>query len=87
MKLRTFLHLLQLCKAQTRRLLFAWESIKVPTVKDTSETRYHSQDCSLEEIKKLCWEQLEPISEKNLTEILAGKNEGQFGFFFTIRVP
>ncbi|XP_035531544.1 caspase activity and apoptosis inhibitor 1 isoform X1 [Morone saxatilis] len=31
------------------------------------------KDCSLEEIKKLCWEQLEPISEKNLTQILAGE--------------
>lgn len=36
----------------------------------------------MEEIKKLCWEQLEPISEKNLTQILAGKTEGQFGNFF-----
>ncbi|KAF0029409.1 hypothetical protein F2P81_018514 [Scophthalmus maximus] len=31
------------------------------------------QDCSLEEIKKLCWEQLESISEKNLIQILAGE--------------
>ncbi|XP_027894452.1 caspase activity and apoptosis inhibitor 1 isoform X3 [Xiphophorus couchianus] len=31
------------------------------------------KDCSLEEIKTLCWEQLEPISEKNLTQILAGE--------------
>ncbi|KAI3376453.1 hypothetical protein L3Q82_016914, partial [Scortum barcoo] len=31
------------------------------------------KDCSLEEIKKLCWEQLEPISEKNLIQILAGE--------------
>ncbi|XP_070814283.1 caspase activity and apoptosis inhibitor 1-like isoform X2 [Chaetodon trifascialis] len=31
------------------------------------------KDCSLEEIKKLCWEQLEPISEKNLTQILEGE--------------
>uniref|UniRef100_UPI0037E756EA caspase activity and apoptosis inhibitor 1 n=1 Tax=Semicossyphus pulcher TaxID=241346 RepID=UPI0037E756EA len=31
------------------------------------------KDCSLEEIKKLCWEQLEPISDKNLTQILAGE--------------
>lgn len=37
------------------------------------ETHYHLQDCSLEEIKQLCWEQLEPISEKNLTQILAGE--------------
>uniref|UniRef100_A0A3P8V707 Caspase activity and apoptosis inhibitor 1 n=1 Tax=Cynoglossus semilaevis TaxID=244447 RepID=A0A3P8V707_CYNSE len=32
------------------------------------------KDCSLEEIKTLCWEQLEPISEKNLLEILAGED-------------
>ncbi|XP_071333664.1 caspase activity and apoptosis inhibitor 1 isoform X2 [Trachinotus anak] len=31
------------------------------------------KDCSLEEIKKLCLEQLEPISEKNLIQILAGE--------------
>lgn len=31
------------------------------------------KDCSLEEIKRLCWEQLEPISEKNLSQILAGE--------------
>ncbi|XP_076581613.1 caspase activity and apoptosis inhibitor 1 [Chaetodon auriga] len=31
------------------------------------------KDCSLEEIKKLCWEQLELISEKNLTQILEGE--------------
>ncbi|XP_032440097.1 caspase activity and apoptosis inhibitor 1 isoform X2 [Xiphophorus hellerii] len=31
------------------------------------------KDCSLEEIKTLCWEQLEPISEKSLTQILAGE--------------
>lgn len=31
------------------------------------------KDCSLEDIKKLCWEQLEHISEKNLTEILTGE--------------
>ncbi|XP_070710737.1 caspase activity and apoptosis inhibitor 1 [Pempheris klunzingeri] len=31
------------------------------------------KDCSLAEIKKLCWEQLEPISEKNLIQILAGE--------------
>lgn len=31
------------------------------------------KDCSLEEIKKLCWEQLQPISEKNLIQILAGE--------------
>ncbi|XP_029931727.1 caspase activity and apoptosis inhibitor 1 isoform X2 [Myripristis murdjan] len=29
--------------------------------------------CSLEEIKKLCWEQLEQISEKNLIQILGGE--------------
>ncbi|KAG7243354.1 hypothetical protein INR49_011810 [Caranx melampygus] len=29
------------------------------------------KDCSVEEIKKLCWEQLQPISEKNLIQILA----------------
>ncbi|TKS92718.1 Caspase activity and apoptosis inhibitor 1 [Collichthys lucidus] len=29
--------------------------------------------CSSEEIKKLCWEQLEPISEKNIAQILAGE--------------
>ncbi|KAK2863191.1 hypothetical protein Q5P01_002724 [Channa striata] len=31
------------------------------------------KDCSLIEIKKLCLEQLEPISEKNLFQILAGE--------------
>lgn len=31
------------------------------------------KECSLEDIKKLCWKQLEPISEKNLTQILAGE--------------
>lgn len=31
------------------------------------------KDCSLEEIKKMCWEQLELISEKNLIQILAGE--------------
>ncbi|XP_022047347.2 caspase activity and apoptosis inhibitor 1 [Acanthochromis polyacanthus] len=31
------------------------------------------KDCSLEEIKTLCWEQLETISEKNLIQILAGE--------------
>nr|XP_046236564.1 caspase activity and apoptosis inhibitor 1 [Scatophagus argus] len=31
------------------------------------------KDCNLEEIKKLCWEQLEPISETNLTQILTGE--------------
>uniref|UniRef100_A0A3B3Z617 Uncharacterized protein n=1 Tax=Periophthalmus magnuspinnatus TaxID=409849 RepID=A0A3B3Z617_9GOBI len=30
------------------------------------------KDCSLDEIKKLCWEQLEQISEKNLLQILTG---------------
>ncbi|XP_029943134.1 caspase activity and apoptosis inhibitor 1 [Salarias fasciatus] len=29
--------------------------------------------CSLEDIKTLCWEQLEPISEKHLLQILAGE--------------
>ncbi|XP_073330605.1 caspase activity and apoptosis inhibitor 1 [Pagrus major] len=32
------------------------------------------KDCSLEEIKTLCWEQLEPISERNLSQILAGED-------------
>lgn len=27
----------------------------------------------MEEIKKLCWEQLEPITDKTLTQILAGE--------------
>ncbi|XP_059210153.1 caspase activity and apoptosis inhibitor 1 [Centropristis striata] len=31
------------------------------------------KDCNLEEIKKMCWEQLEPIPEKNLLQILAGE--------------
>ncbi|XP_044040719.1 caspase activity and apoptosis inhibitor 1 isoform X2 [Siniperca chuatsi] len=31
------------------------------------------KDCSLEEIKKLCLEQLEPITEKNLIQILTGE--------------
>ncbi|XP_070786172.1 caspase activity and apoptosis inhibitor 1 [Enoplosus armatus] len=31
------------------------------------------KDCSLEEIKKMCWEQLEPITENNLIQILAGE--------------
>ncbi|KAK5602275.1 hypothetical protein CRENBAI_014461, partial [Crenichthys baileyi] len=31
------------------------------------------KECSLEEIKTLCLEQLEPISEKNLIQILAGE--------------
>ncbi|KAM4564123.1 caspase activity and apoptosis inhibitor 1 [Fundulus diaphanus] len=31
------------------------------------------KECSLEEIKTLCWEQLEPISEKSLCQILAGE--------------
>ncbi|XP_068164355.1 caspase activity and apoptosis inhibitor 1 isoform X2 [Antennarius striatus] len=30
--------------------------------------------CSLEEIKRLCWEQLEPMSEKSLIQILAGED-------------
>ncbi|XP_028992273.1 caspase activity and apoptosis inhibitor 1 [Betta splendens] len=32
------------------------------------------KDCSLNEIKKLCWEQLEPIPEKNLILILSGED-------------
>ncbi|XP_031706944.1 caspase activity and apoptosis inhibitor 1 isoform X2 [Anarrhichthys ocellatus] len=31
------------------------------------------KDCSLEEIQKMCWDQLELISENNLTQILAGE--------------
>ncbi|XP_034413449.1 caspase activity and apoptosis inhibitor 1 isoform X2 [Cyclopterus lumpus] len=31
------------------------------------------KDCSLEEIQKMCWEQLDLISEKNLAQILAGE--------------
>ncbi|XP_042257540.1 caspase activity and apoptosis inhibitor 1 isoform X1 [Thunnus maccoyii] len=31
------------------------------------------KDCCLEEIRKLCWEQLEQISEKNVKHILAGE--------------
>ncbi|KAM4537583.1 caspase activity and apoptosis inhibitor 1 [Odontesthes bonariensis] len=31
------------------------------------------KDCSLEEIKTLCWEQLEPFSEKHLMQVLAGE--------------
>ncbi|KAG7497557.1 hypothetical protein JOB18_039795 [Solea senegalensis] len=31
------------------------------------------KEITLEEIKKLCWEQLEPISESNLIQILAGE--------------
>ncbi|XP_074517959.1 caspase activity and apoptosis inhibitor 1-like [Halichoeres trimaculatus] len=31
------------------------------------------KDCSSEEIKKLCWEQLEPISDQNLIQILTGE--------------
>ncbi|CAK6952798.1 caspase activity and apoptosis inhibitor 1 [Scomber scombrus] len=31
------------------------------------------KDCGLEEIRKLCWEQLEQISEKNVMHILAGE--------------
>lgn len=31
------------------------------------------KNCSLEEVKKLCWEQLEPISEKHLLQILTGE--------------
>ncbi|KAG7259549.1 hypothetical protein CRUP_024116, partial [Coryphaenoides rupestris] len=29
--------------------------------------------CPLEEIKKLCWEQLEQLSQKNLLQILGGE--------------
>ncbi|XP_026209363.1 caspase activity and apoptosis inhibitor 1 isoform X2 [Anabas testudineus] len=32
------------------------------------------KDCSLNEIKKLCWDQLEPVSERNLIQILAGED-------------
>uniref|UniRef100_A0A3Q4H9J5 Caspase activity and apoptosis inhibitor 1 n=1 Tax=Neolamprologus brichardi TaxID=32507 RepID=A0A3Q4H9J5_NEOBR len=38
------------------------------------------KECSVEEIKTLCWEQLEPIMEKNLIQILAGKTEARFYF-------
>nr|XP_020467121.1 caspase activity and apoptosis inhibitor 1 isoform X2 [Monopterus albus] len=31
------------------------------------------KDCSLNEIKQLCWERLEPISEKHLIQILSGE--------------
>ncbi|XP_019715257.1 caspase activity and apoptosis inhibitor 1 isoform X1 [Hippocampus comes] len=31
------------------------------------------KDCGLEEIRKMCWEQLEPISERNIMQILSGK--------------
>ncbi|KAM9836742.1 caspase activity and apoptosis inhibitor 1 isoform 3-T3 [Aulostomus maculatus] len=31
------------------------------------------KDCSLEEIRNLCWEQLKQISEKNILQILAGQ--------------
>ncbi|XP_072315350.1 caspase activity and apoptosis inhibitor 1 isoform X3 [Eucyclogobius newberryi] len=31
------------------------------------------KDCNLDEIKRLCWEQLEQISEKNLLQILTGE--------------
>uniref|UniRef100_A0A1A7YP42 Caspase activity and apoptosis inhibitor 1 n=1 Tax=Iconisemion striatum TaxID=60296 RepID=A0A1A7YP42_9TELE len=31
------------------------------------------KDCGLEEIKSLCWDQLVPISETNLSQILAGE--------------
>ncbi|XP_037539263.1 caspase activity and apoptosis inhibitor 1 [Nematolebias whitei] len=31
------------------------------------------KDCGLEEIRALCWEQLEPISEQTLLQILAGE--------------
>ncbi|XP_034092149.1 caspase activity and apoptosis inhibitor 1 [Gymnodraco acuticeps] len=32
------------------------------------------KDYNLEEIKKMCWDQLEPISEQNLIQILAGED-------------
>lgn len=32
------------------------------------------KDCNLEQIKKMCWDQLEPISEQNLIQILAGED-------------
>lgn len=57
--------------------------LECPIVRDMIQTHYGLQGYSLEEIKKLCWEQLEAISEKNLTQILAGKTESQFGKFFT----
>ncbi|XP_061525189.1 caspase activity and apoptosis inhibitor 1 [Phycodurus eques] len=31
------------------------------------------KDCNLEEVRKVCWEQLEPISERNIMQILAGE--------------
>uniref|UniRef100_A0A3B3BGH0 Caspase activity and apoptosis inhibitor 1 n=1 Tax=Oryzias melastigma TaxID=30732 RepID=A0A3B3BGH0_ORYME len=31
------------------------------------------KECSLKEIQELCWEQLQPISEENLIQILAGE--------------
>lgn len=49
---------------------------------DTFLTHFPSQDCSLEEVKKLFLEQLQPISEKNLLQILAGETSGRFGTFF-----
>lgn len=56
--------------------------LECPIVRAMIQTHYGLQGYSLEEIKKLCWEQLEAISEKNLTQILAGKTESQFGKFF-----
>ncbi|XP_061768548.1 caspase activity and apoptosis inhibitor 1 [Nerophis ophidion] len=31
------------------------------------------KDCNFEEIRKLCWDQLEPISERNIMQILSGE--------------
>ncbi|XP_061664478.1 caspase activity and apoptosis inhibitor 1 [Syngnathoides biaculeatus] len=31
------------------------------------------KDCNLEEIRQVCWEQLEPISERNIMQILSGE--------------
>lgn len=56
--------------------------LECPIVRAMIQTHYGLQAYSLEEIKRLCWEQLEAISEKNLTQILAGKTESQFGKFF-----
>lgn len=45
-----------------------------PRSGDYSNGHYRSQGCSLEDIKTLCWEQLEPMTEKNLAQILAGES-------------
>ncbi|XP_061620331.1 caspase activity and apoptosis inhibitor 1 [Phyllopteryx taeniolatus] len=31
------------------------------------------KDCNLEDVRKVCWEQLEPISERNIMQILSGE--------------